>query len=276
MTGYLRKNNDYRNPDIASAFDELSLWSSYFGHVLLENIPYRKNINVLDIGCGSGFPLFELAQRLGKTCTLYGVDLWKEAIQRAEYKKTVYGLSNVEIVYADAAHLPFEDNIFSLITCNLGINNMESPSAALKECYRTAKAGCTIALTTNPEGHMQEFYDAYETVLKEINLSHLVPSLEEQRKHRGTLESVKNLLEGAGFSYIKSAEDSFEIRYIDGTSMLNHFLTTLGFLDGWRSFLPEEEHERVFTALEERLNILAEIKGELKMTIPVLYIEAVK
>lgn len=276
MTDYLRRNNDYRNPDIASAFDELSLWSSYFGRVLLENIPYKKNITALDVGCGTGFPLIEMAQRFGKTCRLYGIDLWEEAIQRAEHKKSVYGLSNVEIIYADAARMPFEDDTFGLITCNLGINNMESPGAVLKECYRTAKPGCTIALTTNPEGHMKEFYYIYEIALKELKLESFIPALKEQSKHRGTPESVKEDLTGAGFTVVKTIEESFTIRYLDGTSMLNHFLTILGFLDGWRNILPSEKHEEVFAALEERLNILAEIKGELKMTIPILYIEGVK
>ncbi|BCZ44729.1 hypothetical protein psyc5s11_07960 [Clostridium gelidum] len=42
-------------------YDELPLWSSPFGVVLLNNIPLEKNSTIVDIGCGTGFLLLELA-----------------------------------------------------------------------------------------------------------------------------------------------------------------------------------------------------------------------
>ena len=66
------------NPEVVSALDELSLWSAPFGLKLLDSVLYKKNMNVLDIGFGTGFPLTELAMRLGKTSRIYGVDPWNE------------------------------------------------------------------------------------------------------------------------------------------------------------------------------------------------------
>ena len=45
--------------------DDLPLWSAPFGLKLLETLKFKKNINVLDIGCGEGFPLIEIAARFG-------------------------------------------------------------------------------------------------------------------------------------------------------------------------------------------------------------------
>jgi len=44
-------------------------------------------LHVLDIGCGTGFPLFELAHQLGPSAKLIGVDIWEPAILRANFKK---------------------------------------------------------------------------------------------------------------------------------------------------------------------------------------------
>jgi arsenite methyltransferase len=66
--------------DITTVCDELSLWSAPFGLALLEVVDLHTGIVALDVGCGTGFPLVELAQRLGKSCHVHGVDPWQTAL----------------------------------------------------------------------------------------------------------------------------------------------------------------------------------------------------
>ncbi|MBU1344941.1 MAG: hypothetical protein KKE44_14360 [Proteobacteria bacterium] len=54
--------------------DDLPLWSAPFGLTLLDTLKFKKNINVLDIGCGEGFPLIEIAARFGETSRFFGLD----------------------------------------------------------------------------------------------------------------------------------------------------------------------------------------------------------
>ena len=62
---HLKRNIDYLATTNISIFDELSLWSSYFTKLILDNIEMRPNLNVLDVGYGLGVPILELAQRFG-------------------------------------------------------------------------------------------------------------------------------------------------------------------------------------------------------------------
>lgn len=39
---YPKKQYDWNDDNLVSQYDELSLWSSYFGHLLLNNIPLLK------------------------------------------------------------------------------------------------------------------------------------------------------------------------------------------------------------------------------------------
>ena len=71
MKNYLIKQYDYTRSDITNVCDELSLWASPFGLLLLDNFPIKKYKRYLDIGFGTGFPLIEIAQRLGKECWNY-------------------------------------------------------------------------------------------------------------------------------------------------------------------------------------------------------------
>jgi arsenite methyltransferase len=88
--------------------------------------------------------------------------------------------------------------------------------------------------------------------------------------------TLLDMLQAAGFRVVKIREGHFHFRYLDGSALFNHFLTQLGFLDGWRRVVDKEDEERVFALLEQRLNQIASAYGELRMTVPMLYLEGEK
>lgn len=273
---HAKRKIDYLDPSKVSIFDELSLWSSYFTKLILDNIEMRPNLNILDAGCGLGVPTMELAQRFGGSCQFTGIDPWEAAHKRAEWKKEVYHLDNVNLILGSANEIPFEDKHFDMVISNLGINNFDDPKTAFQECFRVLKKGGKLYLTTNLVGHYREFYDVYESVLKEAKRKDLIKKLKTQENHRGTIESIRELFDESGFAITKLVRDRFSWRYLDGTALLNHSLTVLGFLKGWQSILEEDEIEPIFNKIEEKLNEIATKNGELKMSVPMLFVEAVK
>jgi arsenite methyltransferase len=139
MTDYLKYRNDFDSPDLALICDELSFWSSRFGRLLFEHIELGRGLNILDVGCANGFPLFEPAHVFGSSCRVTGLDIWTHAVRRARHKLRVYDLPNVQIVEADGALQPFADATFDLIVSNLGLNNWSQPQGVLMECFRVAR-----------------------------------------------------------------------------------------------------------------------------------------
>jgi len=276
MTDYLEHKTDLSNPNIASVFDELSFWSARFGILLFNHLELRSKIKILDLACGTGFPLFELAHIFGRSCQVVGVDVWREALVRTRLKSDIYKAPNVKVLNADGIHLPFSSTEFDLIISNLGINNFAEPEAVLTECFRVAKSDANIVLTTNPKGHMQEFYDVYRDTLQELNKIEYLKRLSLNEDHRGTKESICNLLQNSGFTISKVVEDRFLLRFLDGSALFRHPLTKFGFLDGWRSVIDAQEENEVFALVEQKLNDIAREQGELKVTIPMLYLEARK
>jgi arsenite methyltransferase len=276
MTGYLGQRYDFNTPEMASVYDELSFWSARFGMLLFEHIQLRGGMNILDLACGTGFPTFELAHAHGDSCRVTGIDIWKEALDRARSKLRIYDLPNVRLVEADGAQMPFEDSQFDLIVSNLGVNNFADPRAVFSECYRVAKPGARIALTTNVKGHMREFYEVFRETLRELNKPEYMERLDANEAHRGTKESIRDLLESSGFRIARAIEESFRLRYLDGSALLNHHLTKAGFLEGWRKVVDPEDEREVFERIEKGLNEIAAMNGELSMTIPALYVEGEK
>ena len=274
MPDYLDRRVDLEDPNLASVLDELSFWSSRFGALLFREIELERGISVLDLACGAGFPLFELAQVLGPSTELVGVDSWGAAIDRAALKLGTYGLKNVRLLQADGARLPLAGDRFDLIVSNLGVNNFENPPAVLAECARVARKDGRLVLTTNIEGHMRELYAIFRELLAELGDPRPLERLAANEGHRGTRISVSSLVEQSGFAVRRIVEESFVARYLDGSALLRHWLTRVGFLDGWRSVVGLADEAVIFAKLESRLNEIARANGELRLTIPMLYLEA--
>jgi arsenite methyltransferase len=273
---YLDTSIDRNDPNIISGMDEIPLWSAPFGLILLENFKIKPEMTVLDVGFGTGFPLLELAQRLGKSATIYGIDPWKAAHERTRLKMNLLNIKNVILVGGDASTMPFEDEKFDLITSNLGINNFQDPRKIFRECFRVAKPEAQIALTTNPKGHMEEFYSVFEETLKELSLNKLEEKFLLHLNHRLTPKIIQSYLKEAGFKVTKTRRNSFTLRFLDGDAFFSHSLIRYGFLEDWKKLIPAEFWHKVFTKLEAKLNSIAHNQGELFLTIPVVYIEGEK
>ena len=145
------------NPTHLAVYDELPLWSAPFGLALLDRVRLGRGLRALDIGCGTGFPLIELAERLGLRATVVGIDPWKLACERIEEKCRVYGVENASVVCAPAERLPFEEGRFDLIVSNNGLNNVADPAVVLAECHRTSRRGAQLVMTWNLPASMALF-----------------------------------------------------------------------------------------------------------------------
>jgi ubiquinone/menaquinone biosynthesis C-methylase UbiE len=269
MKEYLRLEVNIEDPDLITVIDDLPMWSAPFGLKLLDIIELKTNIKALDLGCGSGFPLIELAERLGKTCRVYGIDPWERALERVRLKLRVYNIKNVRVARGCAEQMPFENERFDLIVSNNGINNVQDMPQALRECARVCKPGAQMTFTLNTEETMREFYSVFRAVLEEESLEDEILGMMKQiHSKRKPLDEIQRHSEEAGFFIKNIFHDSFRLRFLDGTTMLNHYLIKFWFLTGWKQILKQNDLARVFDRVESRLNEEAEIKGEISLTIP--------
>ena len=277
MKKYLNHNFDPNNAEFVSVVDELPLWSAPFGLKLLDTIKLKHNIKVLDVGCGLGFPVIELAQRLGNTSKVFGIDPWEKAIERILFKIKKYEIKNVKIIKGISEELPFEDSFFDLIVSNNGINNVHDMKIALSECARVSKPNAQFVITLNLEDTMIEFYQVLEKVLKDNDFNKGIIKMKEQiYSKRKPLTGIEELLKSVRFKIVNIYHDKFYLRFVDGTTMFNHSLIKYWFLDGWKNILDAIHIEKIFNEVESKLNDIAEEKGELQLTVPFVTIDCRK
>ena len=103
-------------------------------------LPKKEKLNILDLGCGTGF--FEvILGREGHKVT--GVDLTEEMIAKANDMIRIYGLqeSQVKAVVGDAEILDFLDESFDVVITRNLTWTLPHPIEAYKEWYRLLKKG---------------------------------------------------------------------------------------------------------------------------------------
>lgn len=277
MSDYLKTDFDLNSDLLVELFDELPVWASPFGLKLLDNIRYKKNISALDIGFGAGFPLTEIAMRLGNSCKVYGIDPWEAAIRRTKKKIEFYGIKNIELFHGFAERIPLPDHSVDLITSNNGLNNVENLELALNECSRVTKTGGQLIHTYNLDHTMIEFYDLLKEVLESAKMDTELKKMNEQiYKLRKPLNEFVEQLERNNFSVNTILHDKFDYKFADGTAMLNHHFIRLGFLDGWKSIIPIEKQVEIFKRIEILLNRKAEKDGYVKLSVPFVLLDCVR
>lgn len=273
MKNYLQ--NNFNMTEYVKYFDETPLWSAPFGLKLLNAVDYKKNLTVLDIGFGAGFPLIELANRLGESSVIYGVDSWHDVIDIADQKIKYFNLKNIQLFEAEIENLHFEDNTIDLITSNNAINNVADINKALSQCFRVLKPSGQFIQTMNLSQTMFEFYDILKKVLikKGFDTSDVDNHIKKQRPSVNTItdEMVK-----LGFKIKKIEYDQFDYKFADGTAFLNHYFMQVAFMGSWIKIVPKEIVADVFDQVELLLNQQAETNGFLQMSIPFVLIEATK
>jgi ubiquinone/menaquinone biosynthesis C-methylase UbiE len=236
-----------------------------------------KGLKVLDIGSGTGFPLIEIAQRLGETSCVYGIDPWDEVRDRAQSKISKYEIQNAVILKGYAENMPFDDSFFDVIVSNNGINNVEDLNKTFAECSRVSKTRAQFLFTMNLEGSMLEFYNILKDELEKNNNKTAVDNMKQHiYEKRRPLSEIKQLLHEHAFKVNDISEDEFCYRFADGSTMFNHSFIKYWFLDSWKKIIDPQHYEPVFSRVEERLNEYAEKNGELKLTVPFATIDCIK
>jgi methionine biosynthesis protein MetW len=106
-----------------------------------------KNVNskvtrIIDLGCGDGSTVREVANALGAV-EVYGVDVNEEVLKKAEDR-------GVKVIKTDLNYdiLPFENEFFDIILMEEVIEHLINPDNAFKEAYRILKNGGLFIVST--------------------------------------------------------------------------------------------------------------------------------
>jgi SAM-dependent methyltransferase len=268
---------DSEDDAAVSALDELPFWSAPFGLRLLEEVRLRPGSCALDLGFGTGFPLLELAMRLGPSSRVHGLDPWPAAQRRTRLKLREAGLGNVRLHEGVAEGMPFADRSFDLVVSNNGLNNVKDRERAFRETARVCRPGGQLVFTMNLEGSFQELHDVLRDILRRRGLASSASGLDAFiAGRRPRLDDVLRSVGHAGFRVETVAHDAFAYRLADAAALFTHAFFRRFQLPHLRGLVPPDQQDAVFDEVGRRLDTGARAKGEVRLSVPFVTICATR
>jgi ubiquinone/menaquinone biosynthesis C-methylase UbiE len=151
---------------------------------------FAKDRHVLDVGCGTGYGSYLLAN----ANSYLGVDLDAESIRWA---KTHYSKQSSDFAAAPATALPVADLSQDLVTCFEVLEHVADQSKVLAEIRRVLRPGGWLCLSTPQKGATSGTpWDRYMMTNKEL-LALFDPSQWELTQHHQLRYGNSHVLDGA-------------------------------------------------------------------------------
>lgn len=107
---------------------------------LLDRLMTERAASALDVGCGYGADVLELAKRLGSGGHAIGVDISEAMIGEARRRSAAIG-PGVRFTVADALALPFDANTFDMCRTETVLQHLADPERAVTEMVRVTRPG---------------------------------------------------------------------------------------------------------------------------------------
>ncbi len=145
-------------------------------HAIIAELPLQPGANVLDMACGDGVYLAWLAQRVGPTGSVVGVDLSPAFLQVAA--QTVQSAPNrerIRLEQADINALPYADATFDAVWCAHSLYSLPDPLRALRELRRVVRPGGHVMILENDtlHSHLLPWPAELELAVRQAQLEHL-------------------------------------------------------------------------------------------------------
>lgn len=166
--------------DAKSEHDNLHAGGSDATIELCQMAEICKEDYVLDAGTGHGGSARIIADTFG--CRVLGIEMDYPRLVNAVFRTKQEAISSFsDFYYADAYHMPFEDESFSAVVRQHAIYGQEE-ILFLKECFRVLKKGGRIAFQgvlrgmpcSGKKTGMDQFtWNEYHEMLHEIGFSHV-------------------------------------------------------------------------------------------------------
>ena len=202
---------------ISDNYDKMNSVISFQQHIkwrkdTMKRMNVQPGSKALDVCCGTADWTIALAEAVGPTGEVAGLDFSQNMLNVGIEKVKGLGLKQVKLIHGNAMELPFPDNSFDYVTIGFGLRNVPDYMQVLKEMHRVVKpGGIAVCLETSQPtliGYKQLYFFYFRFIMplfgkllaksyREYAWLH-----ESARDFPGTRELAK-MFEQAGFKDVK-------------------------------------------------------------------------
>lgn len=154
-----QNNSDSQELYIGSVREDYLALAAKVGKAIkdraIEMMDIREGFTVLDAGCGSGEDLVNLANRVGASGQVVGLDFDAELLAEAQKAVEAANMSErVTLREGSLLQLPFADNQFDVVHTERVLLHIKEMETAVQELARVTKPGGKVVLVENDYGSL--------------------------------------------------------------------------------------------------------------------------
>lgn len=231
---------------VAETYDNVGVpWFTPIGQGLVRELAPRPGERALDVGCGRGAALLPLAEAVGPTGSVTGIDLAPRMVAAVRAEAARRGLTQVDVRLMDAAAPDLPAAGYDLVASSLVVFFLPDPEAALRTWRESLVPGGRLGIATFGD------QDPRWRELDEIFRPYLPQWMLDARTSGATGpfssdQGVEDLLACAGYTAVRTAGLDIEAVFTD-PGHWHRFSMSHGQRAFWDN-VPESDRETVRAA----------------------------
>ncbi len=158
--------------------------------------PLRGEVCV-DLGSGRGTDVLRMAESVGETGFVYGIDISEGMLEKARQNADKFGVKNVRFVRSELEKLELPDKTADLVISNCTLNHAADKQAVWNEIHRILKKGGRFVIS-----------DIYATSPIDDEYRNDPVAVAECWAGSVTRAEYMQQLENAGFATVEILEES--------------------------------------------------------------------
>jgi SAM-dependent methyltransferase len=213
----------------------------------------QRGERVIDIGCGSGTTVLELASRVGSSGYVLGADVSKPSVEKARERIAVAGVRQAEITLCDVSTHIFPANSFDLVFSRFGVMFFAEPVATFTNIRKAMKPDARLALAVFRTPQENKWATAPLAAVRHILPPITPPGPEEPGEFSwADAARVHRILESAGFQDVSLTphDPVMPLAAPGGAAEAANFMFRVGPVVRAMSDASEQQRKEVRAALE--------------------------